>query len=155
MCSVRVWLKQWSQVTLCCKIATLDQRSEHSLGPFNPTWAKQNNQTHMHTQRKCFQMPQFLWFYKGSSNTPLYCHSVVVLTKMLRCLSLPFSSPTSTFLYGISGRLRAGRRCRSKKIATGKYEKEEGNLASSQLLCVETLHTPSVKGPMGQSMPFY
>lgn len=61
--------RQWSEMTLCCKMAKLDRESEHSLGPFNPLWAKQNNQTHKCTQLKCPSFRVFLKIFPKASWT--------------------------------------------------------------------------------------
>lgn len=67
-------------MTLDCEMTKLDRVSEHSLGPFNSLWAKQNNQTHMHTQLKsAFKYLRFLCVFKkfsqDSLNKPLHVNN--------------------------------------------------------------------------------
>lgn len=111
----------------------LDRVSEHSLGPFNSLWAKQNNQTHMHTQLKSvFKYLRFLCVLKNvfqdSLNKPLHFNNgggsdlsaeVPVLIKVLSQASF-CPSPVSAFLCYIAGLVCAGHRCRLEEIAMGK-----------------------------------
>lgn len=111
----------------------LDRVSEHSLGPFNSLWAKQNNQTHMHTQLKSvFKYLRFLCVLKkvfqDSFNKPLHFNNgggsdlsaeVPVLIKVLSQASF-CPSPVSAFLCYIAGLMCAGHRCRLEEIAMGK-----------------------------------
>ena len=120
-------------MTLYCEMTKLDRVSEHSLGPFNSLWAKQNNQTHMHTQlTSVFKYLRFLCVLKNvfqdSLNKPLHFNNgggsdlsaeVPVLIKVLSQASF-CPSPVSAFLCYIAGLVCAGHRCRLEEIAMGK-----------------------------------
>lgn len=113
-------------MTLDCEMTKLDRVSEHSLGPFNSLWAKQNNQTHVHTQLKsAFKYLRFLCVFKkfsqDSLNKPLHFNNgggselsaeVPVLIKVL--------SQASCVVYYIAGLTCAGHRDRLEEIAMGK-----------------------------------
>ena len=120
-------------MTLDCEMTKLDRVSEHSLGPFNSLWAKQNNQTHVHTQLKsAFKYLRFLCVFKkfsqDSLNKPLHFNNgggselsaeVPVLIKVLSQASCG-ASPVSAFVYYIAGLTCAGHRDRLEEIAMGK-----------------------------------